>query len=135
MWGHTLDDFYWIERLPGIPYQTVWTTSMIQDHKEKNAELLGPQPEPRRLRPWPVLRYEGEVASTPPVGQFDESCDENHANFGKKVFAKIIRGIDDDGMLVEGDGTDPRDTCVRMVVEENDIGDSHFLSYSYHYTQ
>lgn len=31
-WGHDLDDFYWIDRVPGVPVKTVWSVSMIQEY-------------------------------------------------------------------------------------------------------
>ncbi|KAJ7676338.1 hypothetical protein B0H17DRAFT_1139913 [Mycena rosella] len=69
IWGHTLDDFYWIPRIPGVNVLTIWSRSMIQAFgenylKEKHDEELAP----RRLRPYPVLTLPAHLtaASTSP---------------------------------------------------------------------
>ncbi|KAJ7479763.1 hypothetical protein FB451DRAFT_164532 [Mycena latifolia] len=79
IWGHTLDDFYWIPRIPGVNVLTIWSRSMIQAYgenylKEKHDE----EPEPRRLHPWPVLTLPDHLASTSTLGYIDEDCGQVH---------------------------------------------------------
>ena len=61
IWGHTLLDIFWIERIPGIAYLTPWSTSMLQQlydslpPSQKAPLPAGEYQFPRVLQPWPLL--------------------------------------------------------------------------------
>lgn len=70
VWGHKVDDIFWIERIPGVNVLTIWSRSMIKEHGEgyDDAEWDEPLVEPRVLRPWPVLKvlnHADDVPGTP----------------------------------------------------------------------
>ena len=84
VWGHTLDDFFYVERVPGIPYVTIWSTSMIQklndilppsqkDVGDDDDELLFP----RVLQPWPLLCVPNDNGELETFGG-DEGCNLGH---------------------------------------------------------
>ncbi|KAJ7186494.1 hypothetical protein C8R46DRAFT_879731 [Mycena filopes] len=80
IWGHTLDDFYWIPRIPGVNVLTIWSRSMIQEYGENYMQenLRKDEPAPRRLRPYPCLVLPGHVASSSELGYLDEGCGTHH---------------------------------------------------------
>ncbi|KAK7018420.1 hypothetical protein R3P38DRAFT_2539238 [Favolaschia claudopus] len=81
IWGHTLDDFYWIPRIPGVNLLTIWSRSMIKEYGENFLNLEHEaEPEPRRLRPWPVLTLPEDVTSSARIGRIDEGCSGKHEN-------------------------------------------------------
>ncbi|KAH9933090.1 hypothetical protein B0H21DRAFT_711749 [Amylocystis lapponica] len=57
IWGHSLDDFMWIQRVPGVDVMTIWSRSMVKELGERydEAQFEHPEPLPRRRRPWPDL--------------------------------------------------------------------------------
>ncbi|KAJ6472290.1 hypothetical protein C8R47DRAFT_987866 [Mycena vitilis] len=64
IWGHSLNDFYWISRIPGINILTIWSRSMIKEYGENFLdEEHDEEPEPRRLRPWPSLTLPDHLAA------------------------------------------------------------------------
>ncbi|KAF7334530.1 hypothetical protein MVEN_02282800 [Mycena venus] len=79
IWGHTLHDFYWIPRIPGVNVLTIWSRSMIKEYGENYLnEKHEKEPEPRRLRPWPVLTLPDHVSLSSKLGCIDEGCGDNH---------------------------------------------------------
>ncbi|KAF7334500.1 hypothetical protein MVEN_02279500 [Mycena venus] len=89
-WGHTLDDFYWmryrIPRIPGVNVLTIWSRSMIKEFGENYLnEKHEKEPEPRRLRPWPVLTLPSHIPSSTRLGYIDEGCGDNHEHSWRRV--------------------------------------------------
>ncbi|KAK0190009.1 hypothetical protein F5146DRAFT_932026 [Armillaria mellea] len=71
-WGHTMDDFYWIRRLPDSDVKPIWTRSMLDEFDENfGSELPVTRVEPRRLRPWPLLKVPNDDSR---FGLVDEMC-------------------------------------------------------------
>ncbi|KAF7361064.1 hypothetical protein MSAN_01137300 [Mycena sanguinolenta] len=88
IWGHTLEDFYWISRIPGVNVLTIWSRSMIEEYGENYLNVNGTRekgPEPRRLRPWPVLTLPEHVASSADLGYVDEGCGERHEHAPRRM--------------------------------------------------
>ncbi|KAK7017626.1 hypothetical protein R3P38DRAFT_3559692 [Favolaschia claudopus] len=86
IWGHTLDDFYWIPRIPGVNLLTIWSRSMIKEYGENFLNLEHEEePEPRRLRPWPVLTLPEDAASSASICRIDEGCSGKHENCAVRV--------------------------------------------------
>lgn len=86
VWGHTLDDLFWIQRIPKVNAVTIWSRSMLKELGEGYDEHAWDEPlvEPRAVRAWPVLklaRGDGDdVSSTsPPIGAIDGGCVCEHA--------------------------------------------------------
>ena len=79
IWGHSLEDFMWIQRIPNVNVLTIWTRSMIKEFAENydEGEFAAPEPRPRVRRPWPVLRIAQDARNrtVPPVGAYDEGSD------------------------------------------------------------
>ena len=78
IWGHSINDFFWIERQSGIRVMTIWSRSMIQEFGENYAdEEHDPEPEPRLMRPWPLLKLKMPKHLQPEndFGIIDEGCD------------------------------------------------------------
>jgi hypothetical protein len=85
VWGHSLSDFFWIGRIPGVNVRTVWSTSMLQRLKDS----LSPLQEklfaadkhrfPRLLQPWPLLCDPNDLGEleTLCLGG-DEGCEHRH---------------------------------------------------------
>ncbi|SJL08766.1 uncharacterized protein ARMOST_12136 [Armillaria ostoyae] len=76
-WGHTMDDFYWIRRLPDSDVKPIWTRSMLDEFGEN----FGDEPpvtrvEPRRLRPWSLLKVPNDDSL---FGLVDEMCNGDHS--------------------------------------------------------
>ena len=79
IWGHTMNDFYWIQRRPGTNVFAIWSRSMIQEFGENFTGTYHEyEPTPRVLRPWPVLQLPPGISSDPPLGLVDETCFCNH---------------------------------------------------------
>ena len=85
VWGHSLSDFFWIERIPGVSVRTVWSTSMIQKLNDSlspsQKKLLASDERhfPRVLQPWPLLcvpNDKGELETLSLGG--DEGCERGH---------------------------------------------------------
>ncbi|KAJ7263132.1 hypothetical protein B0H12DRAFT_294139 [Mycena haematopus] len=92
IWGHTLEDFYWISRIPGVNVLTIWSRSMIEEYGENYLNVNGQRergPEPRRLRPWPVLTLPEHVASSATLGYIDEGCGERHEHPPRRIEVEI----------------------------------------------
>jgi hypothetical protein len=97
IWGHTINDFFWIQRIPGINVVTIWSRSMIQEFGENFAgEEHEHEPSPRQLRPWPILQLPSDVPSAIPLGLVDETCFCNHIRS-----ALPVKFYDDNGVLRE----------------------------------
>ncbi|KIK65213.1 hypothetical protein GYMLUDRAFT_83088 [Collybiopsis luxurians FD-317 M1] len=79
-WGNTLDDFFWIRRIPGLNVMTIYSRSMIKELGENAAGIEHPhEPEPTVLKSWPLLKIPSpEIA---PVSNENES-DESNSNGG-----------------------------------------------------
>ena len=78
IWGHSINDFFWIERQSGMRVMTVWSRSMIQEFGENYAdEEHDPEPQPRLMRPWPLLKLKTPKHLQPEnnFGIIDEGCD------------------------------------------------------------
>lgn len=74
-----MNDFYWVQRRPGINVFTIWSRSMIQEFGENFTGTEHEyEPTPRVLRPWPVLQLPPGISSDPPLGVVDETCFCNH---------------------------------------------------------
>jgi hypothetical protein len=85
VWGHSLSDFFWIERIPGVNVRTVWSTSMLRKLDDslfpsQKKLLAADRPRyPRVLLPWPLLclpNDQGELETLCIGG--DEGCDLEH---------------------------------------------------------
>jgi hypothetical protein len=85
IWGHSLSDFYFIQRVPGLNYITIWSTSMLQNLDDSlsssQKELLAADKRhfPRVLQPWPLLCIpddKGELETLCLGG--DEGCERGH---------------------------------------------------------
>ena len=85
VWGHSIDDLFYIERVPGLPCVAGWSISMLQEwnecpslsHKEELAEAEDLSP--RVLQPWPLLcipNEKGELETLCLGG--DEGCERGH---------------------------------------------------------
>lgn len=80
IWGHTLEDFFWLERLPGVDMVTIWSRSMIKEYGERYEESEFTEPDalqvPRLRRPWPVLKVRGTCGRVPKDAYevVDEGC-------------------------------------------------------------
>ena len=93
VWGHTMNDFYWIQRRPGINVVTIWSRSMIQEFGENYVGAEHEyEPSPRVLRPWPILQLPPGINSF--LGLVDETCFCNHIRIPRPV-----SHYDDDGNL------------------------------------
>ncbi|KZT05014.1 uncharacterized protein LAESUDRAFT_727593 [Laetiporus sulphureus 93-53] len=106
IWGHTLTDLMWIQRVPGVNVLTVWSRSMIKEFGENyvEAEFAKPEPWPRLRRPWPVLKLPVAKKNTvfPPLGALDEGSDHED---GKDSMVFQIRRDDS----APDDDIDPAD--------------------------
>ncbi|KAG7442741.1 uncharacterized protein BT62DRAFT_1079115 [Guyanagaster necrorhizus] len=90
-WGHTLDDFYWIRPFPGVKSKVIWTRSMLDEFGENFGEQPGvPQVEPRRLRPWPLLKVPNDDAL---FGLVDETCNRDHSLKPRRFHAVKSTGL------------------------------------------
>ncbi|KAF8333620.1 uncharacterized protein EI90DRAFT_587573 [Cantharellus anzutake] len=57
IWGHSLDDFFWISRDPVVPLMTIWSRSMIRELGENYDDNENKrEPPPRKRKPWPLLK-------------------------------------------------------------------------------
>jgi hypothetical protein len=77
VWGHTTDDLFMIERIPGISVVTCYSRSMI---KQLNERPIGPGTEPaipRIRRPYPLLKLAPGVDCQESfrIGFYDEGSD------------------------------------------------------------
>ncbi|KAH9903246.1 hypothetical protein C8Q73DRAFT_751029 [Cubamyces lactineus] len=88
LWGHELNELFFIPRDPGIPgYVTMWSRSMLKilgeryDELEKKHWQKVPLVSPRIIRPWPVLKLpiDHPAQIDPPFGAIDEGCEFEHS--------------------------------------------------------
>ncbi|KAI0658069.1 hypothetical protein C8Q70DRAFT_918023 [Cubamyces menziesii] len=89
VWGHEVNELFFIPRDPGIPgYVTVWSRSMLKtlgeqyDELEKKHWQKVPLVSPRIIRPWPVLKLpiDHPAQIDPPFGAVDEGCEFEHSD-------------------------------------------------------
>lgn len=84
IWGHNLEDFCWIERIPGADVLTIWSRSMIKEYGENYDEGEFQEPDdaqvPRMRHPWPVLKIPNDDIRVrkDAWGVIDQGC-EAHA--------------------------------------------------------
>lgn len=90
IWGHDLNDFFWIQRFPGIDALTIWSRSMIKELGENYDECEFDQPDslqvPRQRYPWPVLQLPPAIFAiveefgdkSTQLGIIDQGC-ETHS--------------------------------------------------------
>jgi hypothetical protein len=85
VWGHSLSDFFWIERIPCVNVRTIWSTSMLQrlndslSPSQKKLLAADERHFPRVLQPWPLLcvpNHKGELETLCLGG--DEGCERGH---------------------------------------------------------
>lgn len=77
VWGHSTDDLFLIQRIPGVNVVTCWSRSMIKEFGERPIDDgSGPQL-PRIRRPYPLLKIdkEDECPESWMYGHFDEGSD------------------------------------------------------------
>ncbi|KAH9944873.1 hypothetical protein B0H21DRAFT_435183 [Amylocystis lapponica] len=121
IWGHSLDDFMWIQRVPGVDVMTIWSRSMIKELGERydEAQFEHPEPLPRRRRPWPVLRLQkgDRTWVDEPLGAMDEGCDLEHDDSNLRKYS--IRGdpFEDD----EADDRPEMDLSLRRPFDEDNL--------------
>ncbi|KAJ6511193.1 hypothetical protein C8R45DRAFT_814758 [Mycena sanguinolenta] len=94
IWGHTLEDFYWISRIPGVNVLTIWSRSMIEEYGENYLNVNGTRtkgPEPRRLHPWPRTMSmdvdEQEQTDAAPVAHAEQTPAQTRGAEAKEVGA------------------------------------------------
>ncbi|KAH9931571.1 uncharacterized protein B0H18DRAFT_952725 [Fomitopsis serialis] len=79
IWGHSCEDFMWLQRVPNVDVLTIWSRSMIKEFAENydESEFDAPEPRPRLRRPWPVLRLANDALNrtVPPIGAYDDGSD------------------------------------------------------------
>jgi hypothetical protein len=61
VWGHSLDDFFWIQRIPGVNVVTYWSRSMIKEYGERPIDDGNEPHAPRIRRPYPLLKIDKDV--------------------------------------------------------------------------
>jgi len=61
VWGHSLDDLFMIQRIPGMNIVTCWSRSMIKELGERPIEDEDGPDTPRIRRPYPLLRIDKDV--------------------------------------------------------------------------
>lgn len=121
IWGHDLNDFFWLQRIPGQDIMTIWSRSMIKHYGENYDEKEFKQSDsthyPRRRHPWPVLKVPKEFKKweTPLVkevyGIIDPGCEE-HADIGY-----LPKYRDEDGEIAGGPPVDEKfDELVKRVL-------------------
>ncbi|KAJ7641270.1 hypothetical protein FB45DRAFT_738095 [Roridomyces roridus] len=64
IWGHSLEDFFWIQRIPKINVLTIWTRSMIQTITEA----------PQTMNPPKIPLHGACTASDSPLACSDVAC-------------------------------------------------------------
>ncbi|KII95555.1 hypothetical protein PLICRDRAFT_170195 [Plicaturopsis crispa FD-325 SS-3] len=90
IWGHSIDDFFWVERKPGVNMVGIWTLSMLAAFGEFGGSKPG-EPDitlddiencfpslrikPRRRRVWPVLKVPKTTKVFPPLSVLDDGSD------------------------------------------------------------
>ena len=102
VWGHTLDDFFWVERVPGVAVCCIWSTSMakiLNDRLPPSQKTPVDEEEPlfpRVLQPWPLLcvpNDNGELETLSLGG--DEGCQCGHyANSVKYLVRGVVDHLD-----------------------------------------
>ncbi|KDQ58457.1 hypothetical protein JAAARDRAFT_193028 [Jaapia argillacea MUCL 33604] len=79
IWGHSLLDFFWMERKAPSTLITAWSRSMIKEYgvDYTEDEFDEPEPIPRLRRPWPLLKLPRGIKVSPPLGAVDEGSDHD----------------------------------------------------------
>ncbi|KAI0366532.1 hypothetical protein BV20DRAFT_1124167 [Pilatotrama ljubarskyi] len=134
VWAHSLDEFFYIPRIPSVPnYVTTYSRSMLKELGENYEQVRmemweDPLVPPRVRRPWPVLKLPREhpAQPDPPLGAIDGGCEWEHSAF---ACFTIRAGEDDDGVtLVHAPSVprrfpDPPETCTGRMVLNGRPGD------------
>ena len=78
-WGHDCEDFYWIQRLPGVNCLTVWSISMIREFGEEDGDIenrfeddMDDAYKARVRKPWPLLKLPDGIHCEQVIGIQDE---------------------------------------------------------------
>ena len=61
VWGHSTDDLFLIQRIPGVNVVTCWSRSMIKELGERPIEDGKEHHLPRVRRPYPLLKLDQDV--------------------------------------------------------------------------
>jgi hypothetical protein len=108
IWGHSLNDFFWLERKAGVKLQTIWSRSMIKEQGDRLGYVEGSdddawEPLPRRRRPWPVLKLPEGAKTAQDLSIVDEGSEHDG------IF-EVLSDSDETGTDVNGEccvnGTD-----------------------------
>lgn len=90
-WGHDIEDFYWIQRVPGVRCMTVWSISMIREFGERDGDLenrfeddTGDVRSARVRKPWPLLKLPDGVHCDQDLGREDEGSSCAHSSDPKR---------------------------------------------------
>jgi hypothetical protein len=110
IWGHTINDFFWMQRLPGVNVMTIWSRSMIQDFGENYSnEEHDFEPTPIQCQPYSVLRFPHEIIEDSYKGfkfpSFEEHLARGCVYIGESTYnkgddtAKITNVIEEDSVV------------------------------------
>jgi hypothetical protein len=82
IWGHSLGDFFWLQRIPGVNMLTVWSRSMIKEYGERLGYKEGSEdddwePMPRRRRVWPILKLPKDAITDQDLSIVDEGSEHD----------------------------------------------------------
>ena len=79
VWGHDLEDFYLIQRIPNVACVTAWSISMIREFGEKYGDFENRMHDDaddayktRVRKPWPLLKLPDGVRCEQEIGAEDE---------------------------------------------------------------
>ena len=77
VWGHSTDDLFLIQRIPGVNVVTCWSRSMIKEFGERPIDDGNDSHMPRIRRPYPLLKIDQDVVCPESwmYGCFDEGSD------------------------------------------------------------
>ena len=128
IWGHTLEDFFWIQRIPNIPMLTIWSRTMIKEYGENYHEEEFSEPDalqvPRLRHPWPVLKVPNDGVHVPKdsYGVIDEGC-EKHSQDGY-----VAKRRDDSEPEPEQKALDSAEGSEKMQLDDEEVKTSETKS-------
>ena len=61
IWGHSIDDFFMTQQIPGVNVITCWSRSMIKEYGERPIDDGDEPHAPRIRRPYPLLKIDKDV--------------------------------------------------------------------------